>query len=327
MAAAKCNISFDINYTSSIPITSATASYKISGSSDPDTNFSIPLAVPYSGSSFSVILPDIQTIGNYDLTVTLTTADGVVTKNEANAFKIGNCSGNKPPTVLLRWDDNLGTEDRVCNTSVCNFTIEDYATDPDNDIVSNQIFKRIDNGAWSLFIANVTQSTFTDSINTIGTQSYKAVVIDANNNTVTSNILSYTKPQGIGKFYRKAINGISCEGRGDGPTNYDVWCTGTEDFSLSDSNLTNISAGFIRLVTDAGTSEIGLSKSGGGALLINEVLPINSIITVSYAATGQNPPSAYPTGYPANVSSAVYRFEYSGNGTTGWTPFDFSIDD
>lgn len=203
MAAAKCNISFDVNYTSSIPITSATASYKISGSSDPDTNFSIPLVVPYSGSSFSVNLPDIQTPGNYDLTVTLTTADGVVTKNEANAFKIGNCSGNKPPTVNIMWQDNFGKEDRVCNTSTCNdYTIMVVSSDSDNDIVSKEVFMSQDEGAtWQRIISNLQGTTFGTAISTaIGTSWwYKVVVTDSKGNSVPSNILKYaTLPIGTG---------------------------------------------------------------------------------------------------------------------------------
>lgn len=315
MAAAKCNISFDVNYTSSIPITSATASYKISGSSDPDTNFSIPLVVPYSGSSFSVNLPDIQTIGNYDLTVTLTTADGVVAKTEANAFKIGNCSGNKPPTVLLRWDDNLGTENRVCNTSVCNFTIEDYATDPDNDIVSNQIFKRIDNGAWNLFIANVTQSTFTDSINTIGTQSYKAVVVDANNNTVTSNILSYTKPQKIGTVYRTAVPADYSEsGWENGHTGGTAMYQGFLDFKFSE--ILGVSTGFIRLKINGDNGEFGLQKVNNSSIVIGQNISVTEPLRENLYASCSNVYQCTPV-----VNTAQYTFEFSYDGATNWQQF------
>ncbi|MEJ5049578.1 hypothetical protein WH221_07045 [Chryseobacterium culicis] len=101
---------------------------------------------------------------------------------------------NHPPTALLRWKDNSGVEDRLCRQSVCNFTIDVYTTDQDEDIATIQIFKSTDNGVtWSLFIGNLTGTTFTDAINRAGTQLYKAVVTDRKNNITTSNILSYKK--------------------------------------------------------------------------------------------------------------------------------------
>lgn len=101
---------------------------------------------------------------------------------------------NHLPTALIRWKDNSGIEDRLCRQSVCNFTIDIYATDQDGDIATIQIFKSTDNGAtWSLFIGNLIGTTFTDTINRAGTQLYKAVVTDRKNNITTSNILSYKK--------------------------------------------------------------------------------------------------------------------------------------
>lgn len=235
---------------------------------------------------------------------------------------------DNPPTVLIRWDDNQGQEDRVCTNSVCNFIVEVYATDPDNDIVNIQILKKVNNGNWNVLISNLQVNIFNDSINTTGTQQYKAIVIDANNNQAESNILSYAKQQDLNALYRKVITGITCVNiGGDGPTNYDVWCTGYNDFALSDSNMMNILSGYVRMTVDGGTAEIGLSKSGGGALILNEVLPITTLITASYASVGQNPPSAYPWGYPANLPPVIYTFEYSLNGTSGWTSFDLSVDD
>lgn len=101
---------------------------------------------------------------------------------------------NHPPTALIRWKDNSGVEDRLCRQSVCSFSIDVYATDQDEDIATIQIFKSTDNGAtWSLFIGNLTGTSFTDTINRAGTQLYKAIVTDRKNNTTTSNILSYKK--------------------------------------------------------------------------------------------------------------------------------------
>ncbi|QXU50797.1 hypothetical protein KYG33_07095 [Chryseobacterium sp. D764] len=101
---------------------------------------------------------------------------------------------NHPPTALIRWKDNSGIEDRLCRQLVCNFTIDVYATDPDGDIATIQIFKSTDNGTtWSLFIGNLTGTTFTDAINGAGTQLYRAIVTDQKNNKTTSNTLSYKK--------------------------------------------------------------------------------------------------------------------------------------
>ncbi|GAB0154752.1 hypothetical protein CHRYSEOSP005_00120 [Chryseobacterium sp. Alg-005] len=236
---------------------------------------------------------------------------------------------NNPPSVNIKWQDNNGTEVRVC-TSVCSaYTILVDATDPDNDISTKEVFVSNDNGTtWLSIISNLTGNTFsTGTLSTIGTRLFKVVVTDLNNNTATSNNLSYTKQQAINSLYRKVITGISCTANGDSPTNYDVWCTGSNDFAFSDSGLINTSVGFIRLKVAGTSPEIGLTKSGGGVLVIDEVIPINTLLTASYAAAGQNPPSAYPWGYPANVPPVIYSFEYSANGTTGWTPFDLSIDD
>ncbi|NIF06630.1 hypothetical protein F3J23_14365 [Chryseobacterium sp. Tr-659] len=90
-AAANCSILFEIDYTSSEPITGATASYKIKGSRNPYTIYTIE-PVPVSGGVVS--LPPIDTPGVYDLVVTLKTKDGASVKKESS-FQIGNCSKGK----------------------------------------------------------------------------------------------------------------------------------------------------------------------------------------------------------------------------------------
>lgn len=96
MEIATCNISFSINYTSTTPVTGATASYRIKGSADPYTVHPV-IPVPSSGSL--VTLPEIQKSGEYELVIELT-ASGVVTK-KTSSFKIGNCSDSvcKEPTI------------------------------------------------------------------------------------------------------------------------------------------------------------------------------------------------------------------------------------
>ena len=192
MAVAKCSITFDVNFTSSSPVTSAIASYKIhSDSSYTDFQIQLP-TVPYIGSSLSVVLPEIQTQGGYDLIITLTTQDGTVAKKESS-FKIGNCPGRNPPTVSLKWNDGELNADRSCTQSLCTYTIDVNATDPDNDITNIRIQKSTDGNTWNTFIANLTAGNFTDSINTEGKNKYRAVVVDAKNHSATSNTLSYKK--------------------------------------------------------------------------------------------------------------------------------------
>lgn len=88
METSKCNISFVIDYTSSTPVTSATAYYKILGSGNPPTIHHIT-PLPSSGSN--VTLPDIQTPGTYDLNVILKTTNGESAIKQV-FFKIGNCN-------------------------------------------------------------------------------------------------------------------------------------------------------------------------------------------------------------------------------------------
>ncbi|WP_312345395.1 hypothetical protein [Chryseobacterium binzhouense] len=192
MAIEKCNITFDVNYTSSSPVTKAIASYKLN-SAGSYTDFPIPLpSLPYIGSSLSVSLPDMQIQGDYNLKVTLTTQDGTVAIKESS-FKIGNCPERNPPTVFLKWNDGVVNPDRSCTQSTCTYTIDVDATDPDNDIANIEIQKSTNGTTWNTFNANLTTGNFTDSISSVGRNYYRAVVIDAKNHSATSNTLSYQK--------------------------------------------------------------------------------------------------------------------------------------
>jgi len=95
MAAAKCNITFNIDYISSKAIQSATATYKhiISGA----TNVFSIVPVPLSGQS--VHLPEISTPGDYELVITLTSEDGRDTTKKSS-FKIGNCKDSRDRTIF-----------------------------------------------------------------------------------------------------------------------------------------------------------------------------------------------------------------------------------
>jgi hypothetical protein len=97
MIATKCNISFRVNYTSTFPIEVATATYKHKISQISQT-YSIPLDKINSVGS-TITLPDIQTPGEYDLTITLKNSNNI-TATKTSLIKIGNCTGNITPVAI-----------------------------------------------------------------------------------------------------------------------------------------------------------------------------------------------------------------------------------
>lgn len=115
----------------------------------------------------------------------------------------------------------------------------------------------------------------------------------------------------------------TCEVRGDGPTNYEVTCSGQIDFAFS--QYLNTQFGFVRMTTDGGTSEIGLSKANGGALILNETFQPDKLLTASLNSSGGNSPGAYPWGYPSSPTPTIYFFEYSLNGIDNWESFQLKL--
>jgi hypothetical protein len=98
------------------------------------------------------------------------------------------------PTIVVRWMDNQGNEERTCTQGTCNFIVEIVKTDPDNVISTTKVLKSTDNGlTWTTFIANQIGDSFSDSISSIGTNKYKVVVSDATGNPFESNILTYKR--------------------------------------------------------------------------------------------------------------------------------------
>ncbi|WP_326984357.1 hypothetical protein VUJ46_07440 [Chryseobacterium sp. MYb264] len=93
MAAAPCEISFKIDYTSSVPVTStnSSASYVISGSGYPANETNID-------PSQEITLPVIQNSGDYDLKVKLT-VEGVEATS-TGSFKIGDCNNGEVRTIF-----------------------------------------------------------------------------------------------------------------------------------------------------------------------------------------------------------------------------------
>ncbi|KFF10886.1 hypothetical protein IW15_17060 [Chryseobacterium soli] len=95
MEAAQCEISFEIDYTSSIPVTSAnaitTASYEIQGSGNPvDLGNIDPNGL--------TILPQIQVPEKYDLTVKLSVGGAFATST--SSFQIGDCNNGEIRTIF-----------------------------------------------------------------------------------------------------------------------------------------------------------------------------------------------------------------------------------
>jgi hypothetical protein len=97
MIATKCTISFRVNYTSTFPIEVATATYKHKISQISQT-YNIPLDVINNLGSI-INLPDIQTPGEYDLTITLKNSNNI-TATKTSLIKIGNCTGNITPVAI-----------------------------------------------------------------------------------------------------------------------------------------------------------------------------------------------------------------------------------
>lgn len=131
-----------------------------------------------------------DTFGTYVLKLSAANSSGQSAFDEMKIIFIQKESSR--PTVSIKWMDGSVTP-KSCTESTCNYTITVNATDPDGDIANIQVLKKIDGGAWNVFIPKLSTNTFTDYINTEGKQEYQAIVIDASNNMVNSNDLIYIK--------------------------------------------------------------------------------------------------------------------------------------
>lgn len=118
MATAACRVSFKIKYSSSVPVTKATAFYKIKNSPT-FTEYLIPSPIPVSDVTL-VELPEIQAPGEYDLMVEL--AVNGVTASQTSSFQIGKCNplSCKAPSIKNVY---FGENDQI---------IMDYSLDTSN---------------------------------------------------------------------------------------------------------------------------------------------------------------------------------------------------
>ena len=120
------------------------------------------------------------------------------------------------------------------------------------------------------------------------------------------------------------IDNIICvPSGGDSPTNYSNYCTGNKPFNIS--TLTGVVNGYIKMIVDAGTNDIGLQKEIGGTLVLNEVIPITENLEATFAGLGSTPPEAYPFGLLPNIMLVTYTFQYSQNGINQWTNFNLIV--
>ena len=133
--------------------------------------------------------------GNYQTSFTFKVID-----TQGNQSNTATCTinasdiGNTNPTGLIRWNDTNTIEDRLANTSTGSYSIdiEAYFTDLQNDIINIKIEKSTNQGStWSTFIPSLNGNNFIDSIANIGSNWYKAIVLDSIGNVYTSNILKY----------------------------------------------------------------------------------------------------------------------------------------
>ena len=121
-----------------------------------------------------------------------------------------------------------------------------------------------------------------------------------------------------------SIDNITCVSPGgDSPTNYSNYCTGNKPFNIS--TLTGVANGYIKMIVDVGTDDIGLQKEIGGALVLNEVIPITYNLEATFAGLGSSPPEGYPWGYPPDITPITYTFQYSQNGINQWTNFYLTV--
>lgn len=132
MATAKCNVSFQIHYTSSISTTGATAlcKYRIKGSTG--SYFQYPISpVPASGGL--VTLSGIQTSGEYEYVIELTA--GGVTAKQTGVFVVGECKAQTCEIPLINkiqvQENGQIVMDYVVNTTNLHTPEYQIATDAD----------------------------------------------------------------------------------------------------------------------------------------------------------------------------------------------------
>jgi hypothetical protein len=189
MIATKCNISFTIGYTSPLPITVATANYKISGTSTLLLNPPLNI-LPNIGSL--ITLPDISIAEDYDLIVTLTNSSGTVT--QTTPFKIGNCSGNTPPVAEAGSDSLVSTSQITLDGS--------GSHDDSSGSIVTYLWTQTDGP--SATITNSNQSITTATLTSDGIYKFELTVTD-NNGATDTDAVEIT----LTKLIKAKVDGVS----------------------------------------------------------------------------------------------------------------------
>ncbi|MDV7696293.1 fibronectin type III domain-containing protein [Chryseobacterium soli] len=165
------------------PVLTQGMSFQVSYRKLPSTNW-VPFLPNPTTNTFTI--PNLDENGEYEAEIKTICANG-----EAS-LPIYHNNSLTPPTVILRWNDNQGNEDRTCTQSSCNVNIEIVTTDPDQLITNIDILKSTDNGlTWITFASNQAAQTFTDDITMVGLNKYKAVITDITGATAESNVMTY----------------------------------------------------------------------------------------------------------------------------------------
>jgi hypothetical protein len=107
---------------------------------------------------------------------------------------------------------------------------------------------------------------------------------------------------------------ITCEGRGDSPTNFDVWCQGNILIRMSD--ILGVNYGFIRFYSNMTLpNPFGFQYQFGGAIPLLTPIPVTTYFEFLYADIGDNS-SNYPWGNPGVYPGKDTYMQYSPDGTT-----------
>ncbi|MCX8526130.1 hypothetical protein OF897_19630 [Chryseobacterium formosus] len=168
--------------------------------------------------------------GTYVLRLSATNSSGQSASDDMKIIFIQKQSSR--PAVSIAWADGSVTQ-KSCTEPICNFTITVDATDPDGDIVNIHVLKKIDNGAWNVFIPKLSTNTFTDYINTEGKQEYQAIAIDASNNMASSYSLIYIKEKAEVSICENLSNIKNARLDIQNLSNFPAWVVATVDIAAS----------------------------------------------------------------------------------------------
>ena len=119
-----------------------------------------------------------------------------------------------------------------------------------------------------------------------------------------------------GTSYDVTIRNYECIGRGDGPTNFTVYCEGGTAFSIA--ALTGVTTGRIKLITPNDNPDTALS------IITNTIHPITQTINVEILKMETGNPGEYPYG---NIpyEPVVYTFQHTNDNGATWGTFNVII--